>query len=293
MFGFCLYHLQSLDVPGRWAKNAAPGEWYWYRQGHYRIGITLHLITVVPAGLLMPFQFVPAIRRYAVLIHRISGYSIILLILLGNVGALMIVRRSFGGELPTQGATGVLAILTSIGMLMAWLNIKRLQIEQHRAWMLRTMFYLGTIITTRIIMIISAQIISKIGSYHVLMTCGELFFMQSSEYVVSTYPACASGNASVSAVQDMVSVPVHVKWGGNVEEIGATLRIGFGMALWLALFMHAIGVEIYLKLTPREAKRLRKVSYERQVEAGYSSPGSSGLVPERFGDAEEWKSSRL
>ncbi len=31
------------------------------------------------------------------------------------------------------------------------------------------------------------------------------------------------------------------------------------------------------------------VSYERQLEAGMSNPGSAGLVVERFGDADAWE----
>lgn len=56
----------------------------------------------------------------------------------------------------------------------------------------------------------------------------------------------------------------------------------------LALFLHAVCVEIYLRLTPRESERLRQVSYERQLERGFKDPGSAGLVVERFGDAYPW-----
>ena len=59
--------------------------------------------------------------------------------------------------------------------------------------------------------------------------------------------------------------------------------------MWLALFLHAVGVEIYLSLTPREANRLRQVSYERQMERGFKHPGSAGLTVDRWGDAEPWK----
>lgn len=60
------------------------------------------------------------------------------------------------------------------------------------------------------------------------------------------------------------------------------------MALWLALMLHAIGIEIYLRLTPRETERLREVSYQRQLEAGMRRPGSAGLTADRLGDAEKW-----
>ena len=60
------------------------------------------------------------------------------------------------------------------------------------------------------------------------------------------------------------------------------------MALWVAIFLHVVGVEIYLALTPREGQRLRMVSYERQLAAGFRNPGSAGLVVERLGDADHW-----
>jgi hypothetical protein len=46
-----------------------------------------------------------------------------------------------------------------------------------------------------------------------------------------------------------------------------------------------LGCEIYLWLTPAESARLRQVSYERQLEAGYKNPGSAGLVVQKYGDA--------
>lgn len=98
----------------------------------------LHLSAVLPAALLAPWQFVPAIRHNALLLHRINGYLLILLLILGNVGALMITRYAFGGTLATQSFVGVLAIATTASAFLAYYNIKRLQIDQHRAWMIRT-----------------------------------------------------------------------------------------------------------------------------------------------------------
>ena len=57
MFGFSLSRLSNLNISGRaqssFANGSSPGEWYWYSHGIHRIGITLHLATVLPAGLLM------------------------------------------------------------------------------------------------------------------------------------------------------------------------------------------------------------------------------------------------
>jgi hypothetical protein len=48
----------------------------------------------------------------------------------------------------------------------------------------------------------------------------------------------------------------------------AGLQMGFGMAVLLALVIHAVAVEVYLGLTPAESERLRRVSYERRLERG-------------------------
>lgn len=45
----------------------------------------------------------------------------------------MIARKAFGGSLETQAGIGTLVILTTISVVMAYVNIKRLQIDQHRA----------------------------------------------------------------------------------------------------------------------------------------------------------------
>ncbi|KAJ9607652.1 hypothetical protein H2200_007730 [Cladophialophora chaetospira] len=285
MLGFSLARLEYLSW-GSFSKGAAPGETYWYRAGHHRVGLLLHLGTILPAGIMMIFQFIPAIRRRAILFHRINGHLVILLIIISNAGALMIARHAFGGELATQAAVGVLVTSTTLGLILAYINIKRLQVDQHRAWMLRSMFLLGTIITTRLIMILSALVASKIGSYTVLMSCGELESMHGPGYLEEMYPGCIVNSTIMR--QELKPIMADL-FGGVKENIGASLRIGFGMALWLSIFLHAVGIEIYLSLTPREAQRLRMVSYERQLEAQMSNPGSAGLVVEKFGDAIPWQ----
>jgi hypothetical protein len=290
MMGFVLARLSYLDIAGTakssFVNGAAPGEWYWYRRGIYRIGITIHLGGILPAGFLMVWQFVPVIRHKLLIFHRINGYIIIVLVFIGNVGALMICRRSFGGALETQTAVGTLVIITTTSICLAYYNIKRLQIDQHRAWMLRAMFYLGSIITLRLIMVISARVITMVNSYTTTMSCDEIAFIYASSYKVSKfYPQCSSPNATVDEL-----VVVHAVFPSQQpEQIGASLGISFGMAMWLAIFMHLVGVEIYLGLTPRESNRLRQVSYERQMERGFKNPGSAGLTSDQWGDAEVWK----
>jgi uncharacterized membrane protein len=137
MFGFCLSRLPYLAIDTYFRKNAAPGEWFYFRQPFYRAGIILHLVVVLPAGLLAAVQFTPVLRQKALIFHRTNGYVIILLVTLANISGLMIARRSFGGTVETQMFVGLLVLATTISMIMAWVNIKRLKIAQHRAWMLR------------------------------------------------------------------------------------------------------------------------------------------------------------
>lgn len=98
----------------------------------------LHLYTILPAGILVVLQFVPAIRHKLILLHRINGYIVITLSLCASAGAIIVAQHAFGGDFATQTWTGTMVILTTLGYIMAWINIKLLQIDQHRAWMMRT-----------------------------------------------------------------------------------------------------------------------------------------------------------
>lgn len=152
LMGFTLARLQYLDFYGIFCSigdsggnHAAPGECMYYLRGHEKVGIILHLATILPASFLVVFQFIPAIRYKAMLFHRLNGYLVIILSLIGIAGVFMITRHAFGGTLATQYATGFLSIAFIGALIMAYINIKRLQIEQHRAWMLRAWFYVGNL----------------------------------------------------------------------------------------------------------------------------------------------------
>ncbi|WPH04710.1 Hypothetical protein R9X50_00760300 [Acrodontium crateriforme] len=283
MTGFVLSRLQYLSIDGIFKAGSAPGEWYYYSKKFYHFGITLHLSTILPAGLLAMLQFTPFIRYKALIFHRINGYIVVLLLLLGNVGALMIARHAFGGTLSTQLLVGVLAIATTSSATLSYYNIKMLQIDQHRAWMLRCWFYAGSIITLRIILIITALIISRLDSFNIAISCDQIAFSSGDE-AAAVYPGC---NVTADGVWTGYTA-VHASFGKSLIETAAAFQLSFGMAGWLAFLLHAIGVELYLNLTPAESERLRRVSYERQLERGFSHPGSAGLTVDRLGDAEQW-----
>lgn len=148
LMGFTLARFSYLNFFGVFCGNegsshAVPGECYNYQSGHEKVGIIMHLATILPAAFLVIFQFVPFIRHRAIMVHRINGYLVVVLALLSTAGVLMIARNAYGGEISTQLGVGFVSIAFVGALVIAYINIKRLQIEQHRAWMLRAWFYVS------------------------------------------------------------------------------------------------------------------------------------------------------
>ncbi|RYP42102.1 hypothetical protein DL767_000467 [Monosporascus sp. MG133] len=283
LFAFCLARLQYLDFYGRFCGpggRAAPGACFDYlRERRYSIGLILHLAGVLPGGMLACVQFVPIVRHKFILFHRVNGYAAMILALLGTVGAFMIVDISFGGGLDVQTSIGFLGLAFLGSLVMAYVNIKRLQIEQHRAWMLRAWVYAGCIITIRILMILMATILFRTRDYYYSMPCGKIeYTIGDRNATMAAYPGCAGYFAGTDPRQ-VVAVKGSLAAPSNLAEVAAALDIVFGPASWLAFVIHLIGVEIY---------RLRQVSYQRQVAAGMRNPGRAGLTVDRFGDSEKW-----
>jgi hypothetical protein len=103
----------------------------------------LHLYTILPAAFLVVFQFTPVIRYKAMIFHRLNGYAVIILSLLANAGALIVLPHAFGGDMTTRVWGGVTVISTTGSLAFAYFNIKVLQIDQHRAWMMRAWAYVS------------------------------------------------------------------------------------------------------------------------------------------------------
>jgi hypothetical protein len=178
------------------------------------------------------------------------------------------------------------------------------------------------IITTRFIMPTGAVVVSGMEGFYQARPCGQIddMFRGNKTMVLGRYPECAdwyTGNTDRHA-----AVPAKLTGGGTRATASAALGMNFGSAMWLALALHAIGVEIYvsripatllsllkprpgkgsgrrvkekcmlmqsyrqLHLTPGEAERLRRVSYERQLKAGFKHPGRAGLTADRLGDTD-------
>lgn len=68
--------------------------------------------------------------------------------------------------------------------------------------------------------------------------------MRSEQATLARYPECASYLNGTNPGQQAA---VHANFGsGEPVEIGAAMNMCFGMALWVALSLHAIGVEVYV-----------------------------------------------
>jgi hypothetical protein len=268
-----LARVMYLDFDGRYCPSesrdngngAAPGECYYYRNFlRYKVGILLHLAGIFPASVLAVIQFTPFVRQRWVTVHLICGYLAIILYVISLVGVFMIARHALGGSIDVQAWCGFVGIGILVCFALSVYNIKKLQVEQHRAWMLRGWFYVsenlrasrshltqltfeqaGSIITSRFIMILTAVITSDRG-YFAVWTCAKIvstFSDKSLTRLVQDYPVCAS-YADGSNLEQVAAVSAG--FSSSSANVGAALNISFGAALWFAFNMHALGVEVYV-----------------------------------------------
>jgi hypothetical protein len=95
-------------------------------------------------------------------------------------------------------------------------------------------------------MIIAAAVVSKKGFY-IVWPCAKIAAtLTEGMNLVAEYPACAS--YADGSNLDQVSAVLADLGGGSSVNAGAALNVSFGMALWLAFAVHALGIEIYVSL---------------------------------------------
>lgn len=93
-------------------------------------------------------------------------------------------------------------------------------------------------------MIIGAMVISNKNRYAV-WPCAQIADTIAGDMdLVSAFPACAS-YADGSNLNQVSAVLASMD-GDSAANAGAALHVSFGMAIWLATVIHAIGVEIYV-----------------------------------------------
>src|SRR5215469_4179005 len=114
------------------------------------------------------------------------------------------------GDIPTQSGTGGVSIVVITCFGLAIYNIKRLQIDQHRAWMLRAWIYSTFVITQRVLMIIIPYTLSRWSqiTLYAMISCDELAYLYQPKpgMLEANYPACLAENRAKFAPDGMVPV---------------------------------------------------------------------------------------
>jgi len=92
-----------------------------------------------------------------------------------------------------------------------------------------------------------AMITSNQG-YYLPISCDQLasrYLIGSQAETISRFPECEAYFSGANPGQ-VVSVVADMGDDGGAEGARAALNLSFGAAVWLALFIHAIGVEFYV-----------------------------------------------
>lgn len=291
--GFCASRAMYLDYDNTYKDSKwVVGDWEFQQSGRWRIGMLMHLICVIPIGFLIPMQFLPVVRRKVMLFHRLNGYLLMILLLTGNAGALMICDKSLGGSIDLRFMVGLVAFVTTISLLLAYINIKRLQIDQHRAWMLRAWVYAFLIVSQRLIQQAALEIIGEKQNFHMPIACHTIefiFSMVQPGLAPMFYPQCADDPNIIVAVLANPNPQPTPEGIPRLDQIAASVQLTFNPTIVLAFLLHAFGVEMYLHLTQAESHRLKRASYEKQRAKGWIRPGdASWLTKETWGDMDEF-----
>lgn len=79
------------------------------------------------------------------------------------------------------------------------------------------------------------------GPYYQATQCDKLAsYYDTNAELLEAYPGCTSPDK-----WEMVEANLN---GGSAANAGAVIGMSFGMALWVSLAIHAIGIEIYVSL---------------------------------------------
>jgi hypothetical protein len=192
-----------------------------------------------------------------VVLHRINGYLVLALLTPSTICGAVVARRSYGGELNVQTAWYTLSLLIAFSSLFGIMNVK--QTRKHRKWMLRTVTYAAVPITARFAVMSAKRIISDIGTYYATWRCDQMFFvLKSMDTLTRLYPQCAEADnlgASYAAVRA----------GSKDGPLGraSSVRVTRGMALWIAIMIHIIGVEFYIRMSENANQFRRGFVLER------------------------------
>jgi hypothetical protein len=95
-------------------------------------------------------------------------------------------------------------------------------------------------------MILSATIMTAIGGWTVTRPCEQLDFIWGQNNTLRTNPECMSWYDGTNPDQKGI---VEANMDGGPANVGAALGIPFGAAGWVAWWLHAIVIEVYVRLS--------------------------------------------
>lgn len=108
---------------------------------------------------------------------------------------------------------------------------------------------MGAIITNRFIFSAAAAIITAIGGYNAVWPCDKLAYTLGHNETLNKYPTCSTFYNGSNPQQQAIVV---ADFNGGDENVSAAIGLNFGMAIWIAIFIHAIGVEVYVCTSHQE-----------------------------------------
>ncbi|KAJ7181434.1 hypothetical protein C8R43DRAFT_869378 [Mycena crocata] len=164
LVGFCLARSMAMN-PALTAGTMPAGEWFSFHQPAYRVNLFIHIYLTTFGGIFAVFQFLPAIRRGKMILHRANGYGVLTCLVVGNISGAIVGRRAFGGELNVQAGYYTMGILIVVSACMG-LYYARRDTRRHRKWMMRMVVYFAAAVTARLIALAASHIISMIGTYY-------------------------------------------------------------------------------------------------------------------------------
>ncbi|KAG8744039.1 hypothetical protein FRC10_010928 [Ceratobasidium sp. 414] len=156
----------SYIFPGGFEANLTRGENYYFQIPLKKALLWTHIASLLPAGLLAVTQFIPRIRARAINFHRTAGKIVIILTIISIITAWAVVPVSFGGDLAVQSGMYTLGTMILWSTMKAWAAIQRLQIDEHRAWVIRAWSYYMSVVTLRFTMIVAMVVISLTGGFY-------------------------------------------------------------------------------------------------------------------------------
>ncbi|APA06247.1 hypothetical protein SS1G_01261 [Sclerotinia sclerotiorum 1980 UF-70] len=242
---------QSFVFGGR-LRLKSPEEIIVFGEGLLKLGMDIHMWSVLPAGTLLPLQFLPIVRRKYMNLHRYAGRALFIMLIIGNTCAFGIGHVSFGGTLETRIWIYTLGVLEYFALFKSWIAIRRKKIEEHRIWAIRTWGWAGSILTMRLLMIPFMNIVLSpyTRTFYSLTTCSALHNLYTAHSypltnITQTYPMCENIISGVGDYQD-IHIPIELGL-FPPERLVASLNMVFGTAGWCSLVLHLLGVEAWLQ----------------------------------------------